>query len=184
MSDTSSFGDRVEAYIRTQGSPYGHRWLAEIMALQPDDRVARYTEGHQAWLKHFAPRDLSHPQRLNRAALRAAVDKFSEFLADADGPTADGPLDKFRFKYCGRILDLSRQALRYRLLAALWDNARHAPRPSRQVDAVMEELWPDDDAADRALADLCYRVRLSLDRAGMLLTVITAGGQIWLAPRI
>jgi hypothetical protein len=95
-------------------------------------------------------------------------------------PTANGPFDPFGFRFGEKTMDLSHAPLRFKLLEALWDKAKGKPYDSRTVTTVLEELYPDDDAADANLKNVGRKLTEEFSRAEVPLEVKQAGGKIWL----
>jgi hypothetical protein len=95
-------------------------------------------------------------------------------------PTApiDGPFEPFGFRY---VKDLS--TFLHKLAVALWDSEHHRPH-TKNITAVLEELWPEDEQADEKLKDVIKRLRKTFLAANISLTVKRRGGLIWMEEAI
>jgi hypothetical protein len=93
----------------------------------------------------------------------------------------DGPSEPSRFRWHGKVVDLSESPLRWRLVESLWDSSANAPHKYREQTAVMEYVYgTEEEEKDGAFKNLCTHVRHAFERAAVPLTVRTAGGKVWL----
>jgi len=101
---------------------------------------------------------------------------------DSAGRKIDGLIDPFKFRYRGREADFSGAVLRHKLLQSLWDSGAEMPADSKEVDKVMDLIYPGEDEADDKLKNLKAETNAQLTRAGVPLKIKSAGGRLWLDP--
>ncbi len=97
-------------------------------------------------------------------------------------PPKNGPREPFAFVWGDKACDFSGAILQHRLVVALWDASTGCPHASRNLSDVMGEVYGDDDECDDAFKNLCREVRKRFARAGIGLSVQSAGGKVWLQP--
>jgi hypothetical protein len=96
----------------------------------------------------------------------------------------DGPFDPDGFRYRGAKVQFGRAGKQRRLVLALWDRKKRRPRPARPIEAVITEVYGEDNnTSDKAFIQLCTDTQTKINIATMALKIQNLQGKVQLVER-